>query len=66
MITQIAGGSPAQEAGLRRGDVILEVDQQAVPDAAHFQRMLRGKEKALLLVRRGEATVFIALKREAG
>jgi hypothetical protein len=27
---------------------------------------MKGQEKALLLVRRGEATIFVALKKKAG
>ncbi len=63
VITDVQSGSPADEAGLRRGDVVLEVDQETVNDAGQFQRKLKQKEKALLLVRRGDATVFIAVKR---
>ncbi len=66
VITSIKPDGPADEAGLRRGDVILEVDQEAVQDVSDLRSRLQDKEKALLLVRRGDNTVFIALKRESG
>ena len=54
----------AREAGLRPGDVILEVDGKRVSDAAGFHRLLahvRPGKAAVLRVRRGMATVFLAL-----
>ncbi|NNL84195.1 MAG: Do family serine endopeptidase [Myxococcales bacterium] len=66
LITEIEPDSPASEAGLRRGDVILEVNQKQVSDARGFEKAVRGADKgALLLVRRGEAEVFVAVKRES-
>ena len=54
----------ARDAGLRPGDVILEVDGKRVSDAAGFHRLLahvRPGKAAVLRVRRGMATVFLAL-----
>ncbi len=66
LITDIEEDSAASEAGLRRGDVILEVNQKPVSDANAFEKAVKGAEKgALLLVRRGEAEVFVAVKRES-
>ncbi len=65
VITEIENGSPAADAGLRRGDVILEVNQTAVANVAEFRSAMRAQEKALLLVRRGEATLFVAVKKKA-
>ena len=64
VVTEVDPGSPADEAGIRQGDVVLEVDRKPVGDAQDFRQRLDGAEKgALLLVRRGEATLFVALKR---
>ncbi|MBI3783733.1 MAG: PDZ domain-containing protein, partial [Deltaproteobacteria bacterium] len=65
VISGIEPGSSADEAGLRRGDVILEVNREAVRDMASYRKALKGAPKAksvLFLVRRGDNTIFIALK----
>lgn len=54
----------ARAAGLRPGDVILEVDGKRVADVAGFHRLLahvRPGRPAVLRVRRGMATLFLAL-----
>ena len=69
VVTQVEPGSPAGEAGLRRGDVILEVNRKPVKTASAYQKIVReaGKGKSLLfLVRRGDNTIFLALKPPAG
>lgn len=64
VISAIKPGSPGEEAGLRPGDVILEINQKSVDDAEAFEATLEDKEKALLLVRRGENSIFVAVKRD--
>ena len=63
VVTGVQPGSPAEEAGIRRGDVILEVNQNDVADTEAFLEATEDAEKALLLVRRGESSIFIAMKR---
>jgi serine protease Do len=65
VVTQVEPGGPAAEAGLRRGDVVLEVNRQAVKDVEAYRKALKaaGKGKSILfLVRRGDNTIFLALK----
>ena len=64
VVTDIAIGSPADEAGLRRGDVILEANRLPVKTLAdlHDQLSVDTEKGTLLLVRRGETTLFVALK----
>jgi Do/DeqQ family serine protease len=40
LVTDVAAGGPGDRAGLKRGDVILEVDRQAVHDGPGLQRAL--------------------------
>jgi Do/DeqQ family serine protease len=40
LVTDVTAGGPADRAGLRRGDVILEVDRQPVQDAPGLQKVL--------------------------
>ncbi len=64
VVTRVARGSPAAEAGLRRGDVILEVDRKAVADVGELEERLGAIDKgALLLIRRGDNTLFMAMKK---
>lgn len=40
MISEVARGGVAEQAGLRRGDVILRIDSKIIGDVGHFDRML--------------------------
>lgn len=65
VITAVDPGSPADEAGLRRGDVILEIDRKPVRKLADYRKAVGETKKGkgiLFLVRRGESTLFLALK----
>ena len=65
LVTGVKPGSTADEAGLRRGDVILEVNRTPVTTLAAFSQALAKTEKgrnALFLVQRGERTQFFVAK----
>jgi serine protease Do len=63
LVSQVEPESPADEAGIRRRDVILEVNQRPVANVREFSQALSKSDKgALLLVRRGEAEIFVAVK----
>jgi Do/DeqQ family serine protease len=53
VVSDVTSGGPAERAGLRRGDVVLEIDGTAVADAAAFYRALETmKQSARLYVYR--------------
>jgi serine protease Do len=65
VVTQVEAGGPAADAGLRRGDVILEVNRQPVKDVDGYRKAVKGVGKGksvLFLVRRGDNTIFLAVK----
>jgi serine protease Do len=65
VVTAVQRGSPADEAGLRRGDVILEIDRKPVRNLSDYRNAVNGLKKgesALCLVQRGQNTSFVALK----
>ena len=69
VVTQVEPGGPAGESGLRRGDVILEVNRKPVKDVDAYRKAVdaAGKGKSVLfLVRRGENTIFLAVKPGGG
>jgi serine protease Do len=62
LVTGVADGSPAEEAGMRPGDVILQVDRHDVDSARTAAAALaKASPPILLLVKRGESTVFLTL-----
>lgn len=65
VVTSVEAGSAADDAGIRRGDIILEVDRKAVRNLDEYKKAVAGVRKGrgvLFLVRRGDSTIFLALK----
>ncbi len=65
LVTEIKPGSPADVAGLRKGDVILEVNRSPVRTLEAYDRVVKeiGQgQNALFLVQRGEMTRFFVAK----
>ena len=64
VVTNIGQASSAFAAGLRRGDVIQEVNRQPVTSAADFERLVRAAsgKTILLLVNRAGQTVYMAVE----
>ncbi len=56
---------PAYDAGIRRGDVILRIQDQSIKDTKHFNELVKGLPKGksiALLVQRHGGSQFLALK----
>ena len=65
VVTDVDPAGPGADAGLRRGDVILEIDRHEVRDVASLQKRLKDSDKSvLMLIRRGDATLFMPVKRK--
>ncbi len=67
VVTNVAPNSAAENAGLARGDVILEVSSKTIESLKDFRKAVKGLQKnkpLLMLVRRKENTIFLTLKIE--
>jgi serine protease Do len=66
MVTEVQPGSSADDAGLRRGDIILEVDRRLVKDVDSYKQALTraGSNSILLLIERSGSTLFVPLKKQ--
>lgn len=63
LVTAVEAGSPAAEANLEPGDLIVEVNRTPVTSVADLQKALgRPAGTVLLLVKRQGANVFVVLK----
>ena len=63
VITEVQPGSPAEEAGFRRGDVIQEVNRKPVTSTEEFRNAVQqtGGQPLLLLINRGGDHIFVAV-----
>jgi serine protease Do len=65
VVVQVENNSPAGEAGIRRGDIILEIDQKPIRDIDEYIKKIRPYKKGdtiLFLVKRRQATLYLTLK----
>ena len=68
VVVDVAPDSPAADAGLEPGDVVLEVNRRAVASAAEYKNAVKAVKKgdtALVRVRRGQATQYVPVRVKA-
>jgi len=68
IVREVGQDSPAAQAGLQVGDLVTEVNRQKVANAGEFSAALKAaksKESILMLVKRGGASRFVIVKRNA-
>ncbi|HYA03739.1 MAG TPA: PDZ domain-containing protein, partial [Syntrophobacteria bacterium] len=66
LITGVDPGSAADDAGLRRGDLIKEMDHKPVQTVDDYRRQVKKVkqgESILLLIKRGTQTFFVTVKK---
>jgi len=64
-ISHIEPDSPAQRAGLRQGDILVELNREEIRTVEDFARLtskLEPKSPVLVLLKRGRGTIFLAIK----
>ena len=65
VVSAVEPGSAADDAGIRRGDVLMEIDRRPIRNLEEYRKSVAAIKKGrgvLFLVRRGESTLFLALK----
>lgn len=65
VVTAVAPDSPAEEAGIRAGDLIVEVEREKVHSVAEFQKKIHAlgaNKKPLLLVQNKNGARFVVLE----
>ena len=63
-VAEVVPGSVAERGGVREGDQLLAIDRREVRSLAEFERIsrsLRPDRTVVLLVRRGETALYLAL-----
>jgi serine protease Do len=65
VVRAVRAGSPAEQAGLRRGDVIAEINRQPLRSVEELRSALdqaTADRPAVLLVHRGDSTLSVTVK----
>jgi serine protease Do len=69
VVEEVLQGGLAAKAGLRRGDVILQINDEEVRSIDQFNQLLTQYEKrkrVALRVKRGDGTLFVPLQLDSG
>jgi serine protease Do len=65
LVAGVESGSIAENAGILEGDVIKEINKAPVRNTQDLQKAVKGAGKNILfLIKRGDATVYIAMNAE--
>ncbi len=65
VVTRVQDGGIASEAGIRPGDVIIEIDKKQTTNIEEYNAAIEGMKSggtALFLVKRGDNTIYVAVR----
>lgn len=65
VVVRVETGSPAYEAGIKKGDIIKEMDRKQINDLEDFNRIasnIKRDETVLLFINRGGKKFYVTLK----
>ena len=66
LVTDVENESNASEAGIKRGDVIIEADKQEIENISSFRKIIKSAKKKstiLLLINREDHILFVAVEK---
>jgi serine protease Do len=64
IVTSVEPGSPADDAGLRPGDLVVEINRKSIHNLSDYRNALAGTaadKNVLLRIRRAQESMFVAL-----
>ncbi|MBI5183322.1 MAG: Do family serine endopeptidase [Nitrospinae bacterium] len=67
LVTDVEVGSPADEGGILRGDVIIQVNRQDIKDINNYRDAMdkvKEGDTILFLIKRGSSTIYVTAKME--
>ncbi len=65
VIQDVDPDGPAANAGLRRGDIVLEANQQKIDGIEVLEKAIDDDDtNVVLLIRRGDSTLYVAIERD--
>jgi serine protease Do len=67
IVTDVQPGSPAQDADLRSGDIVKEIDRKPIRNIADFKDAMKKakvKEGVVMLIKRENSTFYTVLREE--
>jgi len=65
VITSLILGGPAEESGLKTGDLIKEINKVAIQDVKDFNNAVKGLksgDSVAMLIRRGDSTFYTGIQ----
>ena len=65
VVTRVEPDSPAAQAGIRGGDIILEINRKEIRSLSDFEQVAKGLDSSssvLALIQRGKGTIFLNIK----
>ena len=65
LVSDVTAGQSAAEAGIKRGDIITEIDRKPVRNMSEYKSSLGAIRKGrtvLFLIKRGGTTIYIAVR----
>ena len=63
IVARVEDGTPAEEAGIQRGDVIREINRQKVRSMADFEKVTKDAkegDRLTVLLQRGVMSLYVA------